>query len=297
MTGLALALILGSAILHAGWNYLGKTRTPTASFFTLANLAGFVLLSPLLLRHADKVCAWPEQMWWWLLATGFCQAVYCTALAGAYRSGDMSVAYPLARSSPILVVMATTLLLGRGDQLSLWCAGGAVFIVAGCFLIPMHRFTDLRLTNYLNTSCLFALLAAVGTAGYSIIDDEALRLLRGLADWDATLMERAMLYACLQALSATLWLLIWVLPRSSGRLAMGRVLKTDRWVAIGTGAAIYTTYCMVLVAMAFAQNISYIVAFRQISIPLGVGLFHHQTDMAAGNLLCQAVVRQLPRSR
>lgn len=272
MTLLALVLVLGSAILHAGWNYLGKTRTPTASFFAVANLAGFVVLSPLLAWHIESVTAWPAQMWWWLLATGFCQAVYCTGLAGAYRSGDMSVAYPLARSSPILVVMATTVLLGRGDQLSAWCAVGALLIVAGCFLIPMRRFTDLRLANYLNSSCLFALLAAIGTTGYSMVDDEALRLLRDLPDWGATIMERAMLYACLQALSATLWLLVFVLLRPSGRQAMANVLRLDRWAAVGTGVAIYATYSLVLMAMTFAHNISYIVAFRQISIPIGVGL-------------------------
>ncbi|MFC1526634.1 EamA family transporter, partial [Candidatus Latescibacterota bacterium] len=159
MSVLALALVLGSAILHAGWNYVGKKSTPTSSFFLVANFSGFIVLGPLLALHADAVRSWPEQVWGWLVLTGFFQAVYCGALARAYRAGDMSVAYPLARSSPILVVMATTFLLGRGDQLSAWCALGAVLIVAGCVLVPMGRFTDLRLTNYLNTSCLFALLA------------------------------------------------------------------------------------------------------------------------------------------
>ena len=37
-------------------------------------------------------------------------------LAAAYRSGDMSLAYPLARSSPVIVVAVVTMLLGRGDQ-------------------------------------------------------------------------------------------------------------------------------------------------------------------------------------
>lgn len=272
MTPLALALVLGSAVLHAGWNYLGKTRRPTASFFAVANLTGFVVLSPMLLLHTGVVSMWPTQMWLWLLATGFCQAVYCSALAGAYRSGDMSIVYPLARSSPIIVVMATTVLFGRGHELSMWCAVGAVMIVAGCFLIPMKRFSDLRWSNYLNVRCLLALLAAVGTAGYSIVDDEALRLLRGLGGWDATLIERTLLYACLQALSAGAWLTLFVMPASTGRASMRHFLTSDKWSAMATGIAIYATYSLVLVAMAFAHNISYIVAFRQISIPIGVGL-------------------------
>jgi drug/metabolite transporter (DMT)-like permease len=272
MSLLALALLLVSAILHAGWNFVGKTRTPTASFFLVANVSGFVLLSPLLFLHTDMMRSWPGTIWWLLVLTGFFQATYSTSLAAAYRSGDISVAYPMARSSPILVVMATTLLLGRGEQLSAWCAVGAGLIVAGCFMIPMRRFTDLRWENYRNTSCLFALLAAVGTAGYSIVDDETLRFLRNISDWNASLVERSLLFACWQALSSTCWLLLLIVSRPVGRNSLRKVLKHDHWIAVAAGVAIYVTYGLVLVSMAFAQNVSYIVAFRQISIPIGVGL-------------------------
>ena len=272
MSLLALGLVLVSAILHAGWNFVGKTRTPTSSFFLVANATGFLLLSPLLILHTDVMRSWPQAVWWGLVLTGFFQALYCTSLAAAYRSGDISIAYPMARSSPILVVMATTFLLGRGGQLSTWCALGATLIVGGCFLIPMRRFTDLSLRNYWNASCLFALVAAVGTAGYSIVDDETLRYLRNISDWSASLVERSLLFACWQALSSTCWLLLQIISRPVSRSSLRRVLRDDRWIAASAGVAIYVTYGLVLVAMAFAQNISYIVAFRQISIPIGVSM-------------------------
>ncbi|MBT6149017.1 MAG: multidrug DMT transporter permease, partial [Gemmatimonadetes bacterium] len=113
MSTLALVLVIVSAILHAGWNYIGKTRTPTAAFFAVANATGFVVLLPLLLMHHKAVAAWPDSVWGWIVLTGAFQAIYCGALARAYRAGDISVAYPLARSSPVLVVMVTTFLLGR----------------------------------------------------------------------------------------------------------------------------------------------------------------------------------------
>ncbi len=272
MSLLALVLVLASGFLHAGWNLLGKRRTLTASFFLLANLSGVALLSPLLLTHVDVVQTWPQQMWGWLLLTGFFQALYCTALAGAYRAGDLSIAYPMARSAPILVVMATSVLLGRGDQLSSWCALGACLIVAGCFLIPMHRFSDLRWQNYLNTSCLLALLAAVGTAGYSLVDDEALRFLRGVDNWDASVVERTLVFAGWQAISSSVWLLLFILPRSTSRQTMRHVLRLDCAAAITAGVAMYVTYGLVLIAMAYAKNVSYVVAFRQVSIPIGVGM-------------------------
>ena len=36
-----------------------------------------------------------------------------------------------------------------------------------------------------------------------------------------------------------------------------------------TGIGIYAAYTLVLVAMAFVSNVSYVVAFRQVSVPLG----------------------------
>ena len=51
-------------------------------------------------------------------------AIYFFGLAGAYRTGEMSVAYPLARSLPVLLVPAASLALGRGGQI------GAAALVA-----------------------------------------------------------------------------------------------------------------------------------------------------------------------
>ena len=39
-----------------------------------------------------------------------------------------------------------------------------------------------------------------------------------------------------------------------------------------TGGWITVTYALVLLAMAYADDVSYVVAFRQISIPMGVGM-------------------------
>ena len=131
----AIILVVISAVLHAGWNLLSKYRHPTASFFLLANLAGAVLLLPVLILSADVLdCFVSGRVGLLLLATGFFMALYWAALAGAYRAGDMSVAYPLARSSPVIVVTAVTLILGRGDQVSGQCTIGIVLVVAGCFL-------------------------------------------------------------------------------------------------------------------------------------------------------------------
>jgi drug/metabolite transporter (DMT)-like permease len=270
MTPTAVLLLAAAAALHAGWNLLTKRQSPTAAFFLLANLAGSLLLAPFLVFHPRVLPNLPAQVWGLLLATGFSQTVYYAALAGAYRAGDISVAYPLARSSPVIVVTAVSLLLGRGSQVSGQCVLGIALVVTGCFLIPMRRFADFRLANYLNPTCGLALLAACGTAGYSIIDDQALRLLRtapamaGIGNTPLTLV-----YACLEASCAALWLALLTAASGQGRADLGRLLRT-RWpLAALIGATIYLTYALVLISMAFVSNVSYVVAFRQLSIPLG----------------------------
>jgi len=269
MTSTAIILIILSAILHAGWNLLSKRRHPTASFFLLANGVGSLLLAPVLFLYGESLHAFPARVWMLLAVTGFFQALYYASLAGAYRSGNLSVAYPLARSSPVIVVTIVTLLLGRGDQVTAQCIAGILLVVAGCFLIPMRHFSDFRLANYLNPTCGLALLAAVGTTGYSIIDDEGLRLLRTSTELTIDNTPITLLYACLEAFASSLWLLPLVLLRSEGRATLRQLLHSDKSHASLAGIMIYMTYILVLVSMAFVTNVSYVVAFRQLSIPLG----------------------------
>lgn len=268
MSSTALVLILVSAVLHAGWNLLGKRQNPSAAFFLVTAVAGCALLSPVAYAHREVLVGLPESLWWMIAVTGLFQCLYYASLAGAYRSGDMSIAYPLARSSPLLVVTATVLLLGRGDQVGWGCVAGILLVVAGSFLLPMRYFGELRLGNYANRSCALALLAAAGTAGYSLVDDEALRLLRVGAAAGLGNTRLVLVYAFAEAASSAVWLGMWVLMVPAERAALRPALRRPAW-ALVAGVFIYVTYILVLVSMAFVDNVSYVVAFRQISIPLG----------------------------
>lgn len=273
MSLLAIALISISAFMHAGWNLLSKSRHPSAAFYLVATFTGTLLLSPAIAASWETVVhGIPSHVWTLIIVSGSFLALYFISLAGAYRAGDMSVAYPLSRSSPVLVVSVVTLALGRGDQVSGLCIAGIVLVVGGCFLIPLHRFSDFRLRNYWNATCGLALLAAVGTSGYSMLDDEALRRLR--ADSQVTIgnTQVTLMYGCLEGLAASFWLTIFVVIRRSGRKLLRQVLHTNARHAALTGMAIYLTYTLVLISLQFADNVSYVVGFRQLSIPLGATL-------------------------
>jgi len=270
MTITAIFLLLISAFLHAGWNFIGKRNAPEISAFFVASAVGVLCLAPFPVFYSEVIGLFSIKSWGFVIGAGLCQAIYYISLAGAYRSGDMSIAYPIARSSPVIVVTVVSLLIGRGDQVSLQCIFGIALVVAGGFFLPMHRFNDFRIENYLNLSCLFALAAAFATTGYSLFDDEALRLLRqtpppSLAVWQITTV-----YSFFEALMTLMWLAAIVICNKRQRTLFPTQILKHFGSGTAMGLAIYLTYTLVLISMGFVDNVSYVVAFRQISIPLGV---------------------------
>ncbi len=269
MSPIAAALISLSTFAHAFWNLLGKRRNPSVAFFLVASLAAGVCLLPVMIIYHQALVLIPLALWGWLLATGFCQGVYFIGLAGAYRHGDMSVAYPLARALPALLVLAVTAMLGLGQPVSRLGYVGIFGVVLGCLLVPAAGFRSLRPSNYLNLCCALACLAACGTTGYTIIDSEALRRLRSLPGSGMDNLALTVLFMALETSTTTLALAAYVLLSKTERAAFASIRRTAWRYAAVTGLIITATYGLVLVAMAFVSNVSYLAAFRELSIPIG----------------------------
>lgn len=272
MSLVAVILLIISAVFHATWNLFCKRECLSAAFFLAANIFGCLVLVPVVFLYGSVLAEFPVRVWLLVTVTGLCLGIYYTALSHAYSSGDMSIVYPLARSSPIIVVTIVTIFLGKYNEVSTQCILGIIMVVGGSFLLPMKHFNDFRLKNYRNVTCVFALVAALGSAGYSIIDDEILRCLRNNSAIGLGTVKISILYTFVHALSCSLWLSIFVVFRKSGREDFRQILQNRKLFTFLTGGAIYVTYSMVLISLAFVRNVSYVVAFRQISIPLGTAL-------------------------
>lgn len=271
MSLLAIGLVVLSALAHAGWNLFGKKVSPSGAFFWHSTFWSALLTLPLLFYVSSELVRLDSQTWLLVALTGFFQAVYLLGLATAYRHGELSVVYPLARSSPLLILLFGSLFLGTADRITFGAAFGIVLIVAGCIVLPMQHFSQLRWSNYLNLATFFALIAAAGTAGYSIVDDKATNLMRQAWSSSDQAAAIALIYVVLQAWSALIWLgfLLLLIPRE--RRQWKPLFGYWRTTLI-TGVMIMGTYVLVVWAMAYADDVSYVVAFRQVSIPIGVGL-------------------------
>ena len=269
MTLTAIVLCLLAAAMHAGWNLMGKRHHPSVGFFMVSLAVGVVMLATVSWRWWWAVPGFPAEVWYLLLATIACQAFYFISLSGAYRHGHMSVAYPLARSLPALAVPGLTYWLGQGKPVTLLCVAGIALVVLGAITLPMRRLGELRLRNYLNASCAFAVLAAVGITGFSVIDDRALRILRADEALGLSKMASALAYFQFEMLGTVLLLAPYVFLRRRGREVVREVIRTKRLVIVLTAFGLAATYSLVLTAMGHASNVSYVYAFIQLGIPLG----------------------------
>ena len=269
MTSIAVILICISAVAHALWNLVGKRRSATLTFYLIANLAIGVLLIPVLITHWRLLALLPVGVWILVGVTGLFQGLYFTGLSGAYQRGDISLAYPLLRSLPVIFVALANFALGRGEQITLLGLAGFALVAAGCLMIPLPSFRSFNLRHYLTLVCLFALVAALGTTGYSLVDDQALRLLRGMPQLDLSRMEQTLLYMSLQTWSTTPFLMAGIAISRTERRKIKPELQKGWIPAALTGLVIAAAYGLVLAAMGFVANVSYVVAFRQLSIPLG----------------------------
>jgi drug/metabolite transporter (DMT)-like permease len=78
-----------------------------------------------------------------------------------------------------------------------------------------------------------------------------------------------LVYYFFEGAICSVFLLLFILLSGRERRAIGRVLANDKRQALLTGIGIYATYSIVLVAMSYARDVSYIIGFRQLSIPVG----------------------------
>lgn len=268
----AILLVLVSCVMHAGWNLACKTKTPSAAFFVLSTASSITLMTPLYVWFAPRLGQVPPPVWGLLIATGFFQALYYTSLGNAYRLNDISLAYPIIRALPVLLVPLTCGLLGFGENLSVLSLAGMVIIAAGCMVLPLTSLRTARLRDYLGLPMLFVLLAALATTAYSITDSQALAMLSGGGERTFGPIQAALFYIAFENLAILGFLLLHLLFSRRETLNFRAIRRDSLRYPLLSGPASTSAYLLVLVAMQFASDVSYVVAFRQISILIGVML-------------------------
>ena len=239
---LATVLALVAAVLHAGWNLVAKRSVdPYLALwgqFLLAGVIGAVVL--LVLRDL------PAGAWWWALGSGLFHVPYVVALGWAYRHGDFSLAYPIARGGGALLAAIGGLVL-LGDDLS-WLGVAAIVVVVGGMGMLAWGAAPAQVVA--------ALVVAVSIGGYTVFDSHAARE-----------YERfSYVFAAQVVTAATATVTGVALGRGRDLLAVPRAV----WLRM-SGAAVMTiaAYGLVLVAVRHAP-VGYVAALRESSVLIAV---------------------------
>ena len=267
MTLTAFFLVLVSAVLHAGWNFLSKWNNPSAAFYLLSSSTAAVLCLCCAGGFEIGFTHLPLQFSVLLAVSVLFEVLYIIGLAHAYRSCDISVAYPMGRALPVLLVAAVTRLLGLGTTPGGIALTGMGILFLGCLLLPQKQLRDLRPSVYRNRAIVFILLIAAGTTGYTICDSVAMEILRthtGRSDWKLTF---SYLFCIEFGIALALSGIVLLLP-AERREFKRLFLRTP--APMLTGICATTAYALILAAMQFVTSVAYIQAFRQLSLPIGV---------------------------
>ena len=268
MTMFCIILVLISAAMHASWNLICKSKSPSGAFFLISTTASIIVLAPVTVYLMPMWKDIPLSVWWLLAATGVAQALYYIGLGNAYRVCEISIAYPMARALPVLFIPLVVLLFSIGGKITSTAILGMILVACGCFTLSITTNLKTMIRELFSKSYLFILLAALGTTAYTIIDSEALQLLKESSDL-FTNTKTALVYIGLENLFIVCFLIIYTAFHSKERNNFKEFIRHQIWKPALSGVICTVAYTIILITMMFAANVSYIAAFRQVSIPLG----------------------------
>ena len=269
MSSIAILLVVISALLHASWNILGKSNSASVqSFFFMISFSMALLLSPFLLwfYYTAGAQLFTGQFYYLLVFSGLFQIIYLLGLGFAYKKADVGLVYPMARALPVLLVAVISLVMGQSLTALQWF--GFVLITAGCLLVPLTALWQVSLASYCSIGISWAVVAALGTTGYSIIDKLALAELSQSLQSIHQQPLIALFYLGMQFWAIALPLALgFVLCRQPQQFKQAWQIKNSAFLA---GLIMASTYGLVLYAMLLTDNVSLVVALRQISIVFGL---------------------------
>ncbi|MEE8581860.1 MAG: EamA family transporter [Myxococcota bacterium] len=257
-----LAIVVLSALLHAAWSVSIKGSRDPLAFNVLQTLPNVALAATLVpFVRFDEI---PTALWPLLLGTSVAHAFYFYWMSRAYQLADLSLVYPIARSTPAFLPLAAVLLLG--ERISALGALGIATVVVGMWLV--HVGLGLRLRAFLSPGTLFAYLTLGATVVYGLLDKRAMMVLEA-ATWTSPLPRAVFFYFALVVGHGILFV-----PLALQRVEPGVLgaLARSQWrrVAAAIGFT-FASYGLILEALRTAP-VSYVVAARQVSVLFVVGM-------------------------
>jgi drug/metabolite transporter (DMT)-like permease len=264
MPPIVLGLLAVAAVLHALWNVLLKGSEDPLATGSRAMGWGLLVATPLAAGTwwVSGQPAIPPQVWALAGASAVAELLYFIFLSAAYRRGDLSTVYPIARGTAPLIAVAIGLVV-LGERLQPAGYAGIALLIGGIWLV--------RRPTGSGSAVGFALLTGIAIATYSAIDRVGVQALSpwlyGWAVWTFT-------FVLLQ-----LWVrgsgILWrrdPRPSVATRATVGdspSALSEPRRAAV-IGVALIGAWLLVLTALSLAP-LAVVVPLRESAVVLVTG--------------------------
>ena len=248
MSGPALVLVVCAAILHAIWNALAKRADNQFVFLWCSVSLATALLLPLGLLRLPAEPA-PANGLPFVAASVAIHALYFWALGRAYRHGDFSRIYPMARGLGVALVPLVALPL-FGEHLSWLGSLGVGLVVLGIVTLGAMPVATTSVARARGAGTFWALVTGLTIAAYSLVDKAGVARLHPMP-------YIALMGACLSVVLAPVVL--------ADRPALGREWRRHWRTILVASAMNLTSYLLVLFAFRLSK-VGYVVAARELSI-------------------------------
>ncbi|WP_050930152.1 DMT family transporter [Aestuariivita boseongensis] len=262
-----LALVLAAAVCHATWNFYVKRINGGPELIWLFSVVAVLLYLPLavwiVVTQKPDFSFWPMVF---IIGTIVLHLGYFLLLQTGYRHGDLSLVYPVARSTgPLLSTGFAVLFLG--EVITLQMAAGALLIIFGVLMLTGGiRFG----ARQIGASLAFGLGAGLFIGSYTA--------------WDTYAVSVLLVPPLLLDYASNLGRVVVLAPIALKR----RSLVVQHWTHHRTGVLIIAVlsplaYILVLYALTFTP-VAFVAPTREVSVLL--------TVLAGSLLLGEGQLRQ-----
>lgn len=253
MSGFVVLIVLFAALLHASWNVIVKSGTDKyLSAVMVSGAAGLIAVVFLPFVPLPASASWP-----YMFTSTVFQVIYMFLVAAAYSNGDMSLAYPLMRGTPpLLVALVSGPLIGEVLGTEQWLAVGLISV--GVLVMALGRSQAIIAGRNTTRTVIIALVNALFIAGYTLVDGVGVRVSGNAVSY----VLWAFLFNAIPVVSWGIW-------TYRGQL-LTHIKQRGHLTIIG-GAGTLGSYGLALWAMTMAP-VAMVAALRETSILFGVML-------------------------
>ena len=259
----AIILVFISALMHAFRNFYNKQAKDKHAFVWWYEVWGLIFFTPLFIfiLYREEF-NFPSEIHY-IFASGFIHFVYWYLLAKALDKGDLSLVYPIMRSSPVIVLFFSITILG--EKLTPLGIMGILAVVSGVYTINLKRFSFgefckpmIALKNDRATQ--FALLTMLSVASYTLVDKIAVAQMHPILF--------AYLYPWFSLGCFSLYL---SKVKDRPKTTLINEWKHHKASILVCGVLSIFGYCLILIAFTL-EKMSYIAGLRQLSVVFAVYL-------------------------